>query len=87
MNKSKYSKETIVKACRMYATGRHTLAQIATECDFKSITPIRYHCDPEYRAKTEAWAKRWRKKNPKRAKEISAKASRVWYVKHHGKKA
>jgi hypothetical protein len=70
-----YDKKIISKAKRLYSKGV-SLRKICKETGIKSTSTVQFHCDPEYRAKAYRSGKMWRKKNPKRWRDICKKAVR-----------
>lgn len=73
MKKTRYDKKTIAKACRLYEKDV-PLREIMKQTGIKSTSTIQFRCSPDYREAHSKRSSEWRKKNPKRWREINAKA-------------
>lgn len=77
----RYDKKTIEKARRLY-NKNVPLRKICEATGIRSTSTIQFRFDKKYRAAMVERGEKWRKKNPKRWREICRKARE----KRHGKK-
>lgn len=83
-NKTKYSTQTLNRACRLYEQ-KVPLRQILKKTGIKSTSTILFRCNPEYRERMYKYGEAWRKKNPEKWIAICRRANLKSKKKAHGK--